>query len=111
MIYWLADFWIYKKLKTNDSILTPILINLSPLFYPDKLFHSYRKNIISILKFAKPFKRTIFIIGVMIVIVAVAKQMNPWISKIVSDYVQLTLEGKLTVDQTIERILLIIYQV
>jgi len=63
------------------------------------------KNLLTVLKYAKPFKKTLALIAVFIVIVAVNKQVNPWVSKFAVDHVQKAVEGEITTDEAIDKVI------
>lgn len=62
------------------------------------------KNLIEVLSFAKPFKKTIAVIVVMIVILAIEKQVTPWVGKFVVDTIQKAASGGITREQAFEKI-------
>ncbi|KKQ35146.1 MAG: hypothetical protein US52_C0034G0002 [candidate division WS6 bacterium GW2011_GWA2_37_6] len=62
------------------------------------------KNLLIILKFARPFRNYLIVIGFFIIIVALNAQINPWLGKFAVDFVQKAVEGDISQDQAVDKI-------
>lgn len=63
------------------------------------------ENLLTILKYAKPFRKYLIAIAFFIIIAALHAQVNPWLGKYSIDYVQKAVEGDITAEEAVDKLI------